>query len=477
MIYPKSYTNMDNTNRKTSTVSSINVSNAFSNEIEINFQTTPKDIVISVPTQNVNAQNHPRAEKEILRHVIEDEFDLTKNIDSWNWIYLLLILLISIPCTSLIFMIPQDNFIDQPQYWYESLFILITLGPFLTVLTNLQFCHLSLRVTSILSTKSVFNLWVSAASGFCLPYAFFNIIWNSYLGYTNRNPFLLLSTISMFFIFYLVFWFEIPKYLRQIDEFRKKICTFVVIMVWYVLMVFQYKGMSLLLENLPLDMKMTVAAIMPLMRLLNLKLISSLSYKFELYDETMINIATTGFVNFSYSLFMVNTVSFSPQPVTSAILFVEFFRNLYLSYDVFKVHMSVKAIEANQWDVTRIKSIHSLLLNVIIQSIVPIAYLTMFTILKYGSNVWMYDTFTERFMGSGGLDDVSKIVSRVSLIFAVNLISSMFGTILLRELCHVNLYNEFCKMINQCWILLSLLLTSSLFLVSKISERSLVSIS
>ena len=81
---------MDNTNRKTSNVSSINVSNAFSNEIEINFQTTPKDIVISVPTQNVNAQNHPRAEKEILRHVIENEFDLTKNIDSWNWIEILL---------------------------------------------------------------------------------------------------------------------------------------------------------------------------------------------------------------------------------------------------------------------------------------------------------------------------------------------------------------------------------------------------
>ena len=458
---------MVNTNRHSSTVLPIKVSNAFSNEIEINFQSTPKDIVIPVPTQNVNAQNQPRGEKEILSHIIEDEFNLTKNIDSWNLIYLLLILFISIPFTSLIFLIPQDNFIDQPQYWYESLLILLTLGPFLIVLTNLQFCHLSLRITSILSTKSVFNLWVSAASGFCLPYVFSNIIWNSYLGYTNRNPFLLLSIVSMFFIFYLLFWFELPRYLRQIDEFRRKICTFIFIMIWYILMVFQYKGMSLLLENLPLDMKLTVAAIMPLVRFFNLKMISTLCDKFELYDETMINIATTGFVNLSYSLFMVNTVSFSPQPVTSAILFVEFFRNLYLSYDVFKVHMSVKAIEANHWDVTRIKSIHSLLLNIIIQSLVPMAIITIITILRYGSNVWMYDTIAARFMNSRELDDVSNVVSRVSLMFAVNLISSMFGTILLRELCHVNLYNEFCKMINQCWILLTLLLTSSLFSVSQ----------
>ena len=98
-------------------------------------------------------------------------------------------------------------------------------------------------------------------------------------------------------------------------------------------------------------------------------------------------------------------------------------------------------------------------------------------ILKYGSNMWMYDTIAARFMNSGELDDVSNVVSRVSLMFTVNLISSMFGTILLRELCHVNLYNEFCKMINQSWILLTLLLTSSLFSVSKISELSLVSIS
>ena len=115
---------MVNTNRQSSTVFPIKLSNAFSNEIEINFQSTPKDIVIPVPTQNVNAQNQPRGEKEILSNIIEDEFNLTKNIDSWSWIYLLLILLISIPCTSLIFLIPQDNFIDQPQYWYESLLIL-----------------------------------------------------------------------------------------------------------------------------------------------------------------------------------------------------------------------------------------------------------------------------------------------------------------------------------------------------------------
>lgn len=442
------------------------LSNAFINEIEISFENKPKDTVISVISNTENLHQAPNNQKEILKLMVEDEFDATKKINVRNGLYLILILFISTIYSSLYLLMPQHNFIDEPQYWYDVLFIFVILGPFLMVLTNLQICHLTLKIPSMMSTKTVLLLCLSATMGFALPFSISNIVRNSYLGYNHQNCFFLLSVLSMIFIFYPVLWFEIPLNLRKDGTFRKRIYTFMVMMIWFVLITLQFKGISILIEKLPLNMKWAVALIINLARIFNLKILSKFCDKFDHYDTTMIHIASTCFVNFPFAIFIVSILCYAPQVVTSPILFGEFFKNFYISYGAFKVHISVKAVEANNWDTRRTKEVHTVILNIIINLLVPMAFLAIVSIAKYAPNEWMYDNFTLKFMSYGEVNAVSKLFSGVTLVFLVNLASSIFSAVLLRELCHLNIYYDCCQMIDQCWTLITLLLTSSLFVVN-----------
>ena len=457
---------MDDMKTQRATASAHRLANAFIDEIEISFDNKPKDTVISVISNTENSHQASNNQKEILKLMVEDEFDATKKINMRNGLYLILIFFISTIYSSLYLFMPQHNFIDEPQYWYELLFTFVILGPFLMVLTNLQICHLTLKIPSMMSTKTALLLYLSATMGFALPFSISNIVWNSYLGYNHQNHFFLLSILSMLFIFYFVLWFEIPLNLRKDGTFRKRIYTFMVMMVWFVLITLQFKGISILIEKLPLNMKWAAALIINLARIFNLKILSKFCDKFELYDKTMIHIASTCFVNFAYAIFIVSILCYSPPVVTSPILFGEFFKNFYISYNAFKVHVSVKAVEANNWDTRRTTEVHTVILNIIIHLLVPMAFLAIVSIAKYAPNGWMYDNFTLKFMSYGDANAVSKLFSGVTLCFLVNFASSIFSAVLLRELCHLNVYYDFCQMINQSWTLITLLLTSSLLVVN-----------
>ena len=448
------------------TSSADRLSNAFIEEIEIIFDNKPKDTVISVISSTENSHPVPNNQKEILKLMVEDEFDATRKINMRNGVYLILILFISTIYSSLFLLMPQHNFIDEPQYWYELLFIFVILGPFLMVLTNLQICHLTLKIPSMMSTRTVLLLCLSTTMGFAIPFSISNIVWNSYLGYNHQNHFFLLSILSMLFIFYSVLWYEIPLNLRKDDTFRKRIYNFMLMMIWFFLMTLQFKGMSILIEKLPLNMKWAVALIINLARIFNLKIQSKFCDKFELYDKTMIHIASTCFVKFAYAIFIVSILCYAPPVVTSPVLFGEFFKNFYISYNAFKVHISVKAVEANNWDTRRTTEVHTVILNIIANLLVPMAFLAIVSIAKYAPNGWMYDNFTLKFMSYEEANGVSKLFSGVTLGFLVNLASSIFSAVLLRELCHLNVYYDFCQMINQCWTLITLLFTSTLFVVN-----------
>ena len=169
----------------------------------------------------------------------------------------------------------------------------------------------------------------------------------------------------------------------------------------------------------------------------------------------------------NYTTYLASRISTLDQITVYGILTVELLLHVYSCYQIVKINTRIG--EENQtslrttalYDRT-VKAQH-LAMNEFIEAIVPIAFAIVFTMAFFGPNSCLMKEIGNNYFGGKAIDNVSIFYFGLIQMFTIDFFAMIVTGISLQHLCHLDLFQEFCNVMKQYWMIFMIKLPSITF--------------
>ena len=394
----------------------------------------------------------------LFQHVFKSEFQIEDRVSYWNCLYIFAILIYSVLISSSWLLAPMHDTIKYPQYWYEVMCLYSIMTPIILIPMLYQDYSFVFKMPSLITLGATFRLFLALALGFVVPYFLCYLLWTIILDYNHPMPFIALCAYPMTITYNIVIWFEFPVDLRRDKIFRKRIQAYMLTFIWAMLEHLVYAGLAILFVSLSSDMQWILAIIMPILRDLNIRVRRKLLNRYAGDEKRMATIKVDCFIGICYSTFIAINLAPASEITLLSVLAVEFLLNLSLTWKICRLQ---RKINSNSEDQDSLKeeirnNIHSLVLNATIMLIVPLAYFVTFFIAYYGPNATILGNVRNSYWDYKEIEDVGKLVKAGMEMFSIDFTSYIICRIILWIFCKINLFQEYCKLIKQCWAVIAI---------------------
>ena len=411
--------------------------------------------------------------KEILttlfEFLLEKEFKDIGEVSYCNSLFIFVILIISIIYSCLLLLFPQSDTIKYPEFWYETTLIFPSVLSVYYVLSIIQECNICFDVKSLLSLRCFLKIMFTILLGFTVPYVLCYAVWTIWLGYNHPIPFVLLfCAYPMAILTNVILWYEFPNNLRQNKIFRKRLQAYMFSNVWYLIIHFQYFGLSAIFTSLPYKFQWIMAIILPMFRYVNVRVYINLVEKYAGRDNKMAMIRTNITIAIDYSMFIAIMLSSATESTLFIILGFESMLNIHLCFKILRLNRKIRT-DCNVvqfWKEEMQKNIQTLVLNETIEVVVPLTYFASFLIAYYGPNSSILGGIGNDYWNYEKIEDLGKIMTVGVEMFLLDFTSILICGAILYKFCKLNLFIEFCKIIKQCWTVMTILISGKLLTVS-----------
>lgn len=422
--------------------------------------------IIKIPAKTKDYSSRQISSK-LFEFLLEREFKILDHVSFWNSLYIFAVLGISILYSCFFLLIPQHNTIENPEYWYElPLIVSFVLGPY-SVLAYVQECYISFGLRSFLTVRTATNLFLALSLGFSVPYCFTYLIWTVSLGFNHPVPFVVFCGYPMQVLFSLILWFEFPYELRNDKEFRKRLKMYMLTNIWVIVIHLQYAGFSTLFTSLPTELQWLLAIIIPISRKMNSHLYEKLAVQYAGKGNRMAMIRNSISIGIDYSLFIAIILSSASDITLLIFLGIEFLLNFRLCIKTLQMHRKIKTnILGNQYLKNQINNnLQNLVINEMIEVIVPLAYFSTFYLSYVGPNSTILGGVRNSYWNYEKVENLEKILTVGIEMFFIDFSSLIICGAILHKFSRINLFQEFCKVIKQCWTIMTILVSGALVLV------------
>ena len=114
--------------------------------------------------------------------------ELDERVSYWNALYLIVVVLAVNLSSSLIMLIPQQNSIEHPEYWYEMMIIFPFTYWLWFIASNLYEFSIILKTPEMISFKFVLDLTLTTFGVQWIGYSLIYVIWTKGLGFIHPMP-------------------------------------------------------------------------------------------------------------------------------------------------------------------------------------------------------------------------------------------------------------------------------------------------
>ena len=114
--------------------------------------------------------------------------ELDERVSYWNALYLIVVVLAVNLSSSLIMLIPQQNSIEHPEYWYEMMIIFPFTYWLWFIASNLYEFSIILKTSEMISFKFVLDLTLTTFGVQWIGYSLIYVIWTKGLGFIHPMP-------------------------------------------------------------------------------------------------------------------------------------------------------------------------------------------------------------------------------------------------------------------------------------------------
>ena len=427
---------------------------------------------VKVSAKN-NIPTSSQTRSELFEFLLEKEFKILDEVSYLNGLYIFAVMIISIIYSCFLLLIPQHDAIKNPNYWYETGLIIPSVLSVYYVLSILQECNIYFGIKSMLTVRTAINLTLSVFIGFTVPYCLCYIIWTIFLEFNYPIPFVVFCGYPMAILIYTILWFEFPYDLRKNNIFRKRLQMYIFSLVWVVVIHFQYSGLSAIFAALPLNLQWIMAIILPILRYINLQVYQKLVEKYAGRDNKMAMIRNNISIAIDYSMFIAVMLSSATNITLFIILGFESLLNIYLCFKILRLHRKIRTdcLGNESWKEEIKNNIHSLVLGETIEVLAPLTYFGTFLIAYMGPNSTILGGIGNSYWDYEKVEDLGKILIVGAEMFFLDFASFLFCGMILYKFCRINLFQEFCKIIRQCWTIMTILISGKLVSVRNNSRK------
>ena len=379
-------------------------------------------------------------------------------VSYWNGLFCFLVLSFCIILTAPTILIPQHDGIKFPEYWYELMINVNLTFNVSWVLAVAYDGRSLLKIDSITMFGSCLRLYLATALTFDIIYCIVSIAWSIGFKYNYPIPFANIIVYISSFAFLITLWFQFPSDLRLKKEARKKILAYIYSYLWSILIALQNNFLRMIFVLLPIKFQWIMAIVMPIYRKLNMLVMNKIVKRWISHDLTAKSYVNI-YINCNYALFIAISVGSTATLTTSySILTVELVLNLYACLRIIKLNQKIKDDDVKNEELRKTKeeAIETLALTEILEILVPLAYTLTLLIAYYGPNAGILGNIQSGYWQYNAVDDVTKVLFPVFLMFSLDLVSAVIGGFLLWKFSTIKLLDEFCKIMKTYWPLITL---------------------
>ena len=148
-------------------------------------------VIMDAPIKFINVRGYSRERSSKSKMYTEKAIESSsKDASYWNILHIFGVLLACLLQTSIVTLIPRQNSVVYPDYWYEGIIVFV-LGVHLQATANLIMeAFIFLDEKSVLTSSIFLVVLIELVLSFIIPYCMCYIIWTFYLGYNYPIPFL-----------------------------------------------------------------------------------------------------------------------------------------------------------------------------------------------------------------------------------------------------------------------------------------------
>ena len=166
------------------------------------------------------------------------------------------------------------------------------------------------------------------------------------------------------------------------------------------------------------------------------------------------------YLSYNYSLFFVLILGTRATETTNyCILTINFIYNLYLCFKI--ILLNNKILPSYQRETAVLRTLKKevlaeLLLNEIIEIMVPVTYICTFTIAYYGPNSEILGNVRNDYWAYQKVENITTLFTFALQMALIDLLSAVFSGVLLWKNCRLNFLQEYCKIMKKYWPILTL---------------------
>ena len=382
------------------------------------------------------------------------------HVISSNGLYGLLTLFILCASPFSVTLLPVNNVMVHPEYWYEFMYSNISLLLFIviTVVTELE---VLLNPFNKQTLKVICDVMVTAKTFDILVLCIIHLLWTEVFGYMEPVPFRFAITSSLSLMVVLArLWKLIPLEKRNDPVTWELFKTFLWRRLWGNFIMMQLLVMANVFRNTPRDIQWLIALVVPLTKEINDRVLDNLMAKYSFRDnyvqaKFMVKIAT----NTAYSFWLaISLATVATKGTGYVLLVINFCINMTLCYKVIRLDKRVRPFDllTNHGQLLKNEVLTELILNESIEIMVPIAYIVSFLIAYYGPNKNQLGGVGCSIWHTHGVEKLHAIFIPVIQMALCDFGSIFISTACLWWFCRINLLREYCVIIKKYWLYIAL---------------------
>ena len=335
--------------------------------------------------------------------------------------------------------LPVHDVISDSCYWYE--FPLQTLFTFIPIASAKVCwrCSYYINIKRIKSRRDIMIVslisWLMVALYFPTGY----LIWTYMFNYQYPIPWNGFLVSFVFFPTLLIsIWFRFPKSWRKEETFRRRLKWMILSMIFNQALTLEYQMLTNLLKGVPSDYQWIVALFLPIIREFNGYVLLKMTLKSASGDTDSVEIVVNHVIATSHALFVTYTAgSYATMATTAVMIGTDFLINIYTAIKI--AYIQRKSTDRKE---EQSKLLQELVINEMVEVLVPLAYMLCFTLAYFGPNAELIGGVRSSYFDHSPVE-FGSTMSIVSAFFCIDLLSLVISGIFLKIVCNISVAQAF----------------------------------
>ena len=360
-------------------------------------------------------------------------------------------------------MIPIHNVFDDQKYWYEfPLQMVFTVICF--IFNTVLWASFYTNMTFFKTYRTVLIMVVVGLGVFLILEILGHVMWTKVAQYHHPIPFNGYAYIYLMApAVYATLWYQFPRGLRQNETFIKRLRALIIALALTHGLPLLYYVIIKLMIVCPMKYQWVVALATPLLREFNIWISFKYAKQATNGDTKRAEIVCNQAMCCGHAYIMVCTLGAIATVETSAlVLCIDFCINVYLCCRIIFSKRN-RPMDTEK----RIGLLQELIVNEIVEFMVPLAYLMVFVVGYYGPNAELIGTIRNDYWQYSPVDDIGYTIKCVMAFFFADLGSIFVSILLLWKHCRINLCRGFVAMHEEFGFAFTVQLASIVNFVSK----------